>query len=164
MLHFQYFLYWYVSTIYFEKIYFSVIRTHKIFQICHLHFNIAYDFYIVSFCLLFYFILFILFCLFRATLQHTKVPRLGIKSELQLPAYATATATPDPSCVWDLHHSSWQHWILNPLSRARDQTCVLMDTSQVHYHWATMGTPFKFFKWNLPASFFRCSPFVYFVS
>ena len=34
----------------------------------------------------------------------------------------------------DLYHSSQQHWILNPLSEARDPTCVLMDTSQVCYH------------------------------
>ena len=32
-----------------------------------------------------------------------------------------------------LHHSSWQHRILNPLSEARDQTHILMDTNQVHY-------------------------------
>ena len=31
--------------------------------------------------------------------------------------------------------------ILNPLSEARDQTLVLVDISQVHYHWATVGTP-----------------------
>ena len=31
--------------------------------------------------------------------------------------------------------------ILNPLSEARDQTFVLMDTSQIHFHWATTGTP-----------------------
>ena len=37
---------------------------------------------------------------------HMEVPRLGVKSELQLPAYATATAMPDPSCLYDLHHSS----------------------------------------------------------
>ena len=32
-----------------------------------------------------------------------------------------------------LCHSSRQHQILNPLSRARDQTYILMDTSQVYY-------------------------------
>ena len=37
---------------------------------------------------------------------HMEVPRLRVESELQLLAYATAT--PDPSCVCDLHHSSWQ--------------------------------------------------------
>ena len=30
-----------------------------------------------------------------------------------------------------LHHSSRQHQILNPLSKARDRTCILMDPSQV---------------------------------
>ena len=63
--------------------------------------------------------------------QHVEVPRLGVESELQLPACTTATAMPDPSCICDLHRSSWQHRILNPLSRARDRTCILMDTSQV---------------------------------
>ena len=53
--------------------------------------------------------------------RHIEVPRLGVESELQLPAYATATATKDPSRVCDLHHSSWRGWILNPLSKARDQ-------------------------------------------
>ena len=57
------------------------------------------------------------------------VPRPGVKSELQLLAYTTATAMLDPSCVWDLHHSLQQRGILNPLSEARDQTYILMDIS-----------------------------------
>ena len=51
-----------------------------------------------------------------------EVSRLGVESELQLLAYATATAMPDPSSVFDLHHSLQQHQILNPLSEARDRT------------------------------------------
>ena len=47
-----------------------------------------------------------------------EVPRLGIESDLQLPAYTTATATQDLSRVCDLHRCSWQHQILNPLSEA----------------------------------------------
>ena len=35
-------------------------------------------------------------------LQHMEVPRLGVESELQLPAYAIATATQDPSHVCNL--------------------------------------------------------------
>ena len=72
---------------------------------------------------------------------HMEVPRLGVKSELQLLAYAPATAMPDLSPVFNLHRSSQQRRILNPLSEVRDQTRVLLDTSQVCYHWATMGTP-----------------------
>jgi len=43
--------------------------------------------------------------------------------------------------ICNLHHSSWQHWVLNPLSEARDRTCILMDTMQVCYHWAITGNP-----------------------
>ena len=44
-----------------------------------------------------------------------KVPRLRVKLEMHLPVYATATAMPNP----------------NPLSKARDRTLILMDTSWV---------------------------------
>ena len=54
---------------------------------------------------------------------------LGVESELQLPAYTTATATWDPSCICDLGRSLWQRQILNPLSEAR--THILMDINQV---------------------------------
>ena len=57
---------------------------------------------------------------------HMEVPRLGVQSELMLLACATATATPDLSHFFDLHHSSQQCRILDPLSEARDQTCNLM--------------------------------------
>ena len=59
-----------------------------------------------------------------------EVPSLEVKSELQLPAYTTDRTMPDPSHICDLHRSSQQPWILNPLSDARDRTCVLMDASQ----------------------------------
>ena len=51
----------------------------------------------------------------RLLLRHVEVPRLGVKLELQLQAYTTATATPDPSCIYDLRRSLQQRWILNPL-------------------------------------------------
>ena len=63
-----------------------------------------------------------------------EVPRLGVKSEqLLATGIATATATPDPSHVCNLHHCSQQRRIFNPLSEARDQTQVLMDTSRVGF-------------------------------
>ena len=69
-------------------------------------------------------------------------PRLGVKSELQLSAYTTATAMQDPSHIYDLHHSSRQRQILNPLSEARDQTCNLMAPSRIRFYCAMTGTPF----------------------
>ena len=53
---------------------------------------------------------------------HVKVLGLGVELELQLPAYTTATAAQDLTLFCDLHHSSLQRWILNPLSEARDRT------------------------------------------
>ena len=65
-------------------------------------------------------------------LWEMEVPRQGVESELELLAYATER--PALSHVCDLYHISWQFWVLNPLRKARDQTLILMDTSQIHYH------------------------------
>ena len=85
----------------------------------------------IFFCFVFCFLFFLFFFFLWLDLQHMEVPRLGIQSELQPPAYTTATATQDPSHVYDLHHSSRQHQIINPLSKAKDQICILMDVSQI---------------------------------
>ena len=62
-----------------------------------------------------------------------EVPRLGVELELQLPAYTSATATPDLSHIWDLHHAhsnagSLPHW-----ARPGIEPSVLMDTSQIDF-------------------------------
>ena len=74
-----------------------------------------------------------------------EVPRLGVKSELHLLAYTTATATPDLSQVCNLYHNSWQRWILNPLCEARDRTCVLMVPNRIRFRCAMTGTPSTLF-------------------
>ena len=61
-------------------------------------------------------------------LRHMEVPRLGVGLEPQLLAYTTTIATPDLGHVCDLHSSSWQCQIFNPLSKARDGTHILTDT------------------------------------
>ena len=70
-----------------------------------------------------------------------EVPGLGLQLDPQLMAYTTATATPDPSHFCDVHHSSLQCWILNPLSGVRNWTQILVDTSWVRSCWATAGMP-----------------------
>ena len=72
----------------------------------------------------FSFFLFILFCFLGSHPGHMAVSRLGVKSEVQLPAYATAVAMQDVSPICDLHHSSWQHLIVNLLSKAKDRTHI----------------------------------------
>ena len=75
------------------------------------------------------------FCFLELHLWHMEVPRLGAESELYLLAHTTATATAlatqYPSCVYDLQLSNAE--ILKPLSKARDGTRVLKDTSPVPY-------------------------------
>ena len=60
-----------------------------------------------------------------------EVPRLGVGPELQLLVYTRATATPDLSFIFELHHNLQQCQILNPLSKARDRAHILIDTSRV---------------------------------
>ena len=70
------------------------------------------SFTLLLFCfILFYFIYFFVFL--GPHPQHREFPRLGVESVPQLLAYTTAT---DLNCICDLHHSSRQRWILNPLS------------------------------------------------
>ena len=62
-------------------------------------------------------------------------------------------------------HSSWHRWILNPLSKARDWTCILTVPSRIHFCWATTGTPgfhipFIFY-FLVFLSFYRAVPTAY---
>ena len=91
-----------------------------------------------------------------------EVPRVGVELELQLPAYATAIATPDLSWVCGQHHSH-----CNTRSEPRLQPMSQLTTTRdpspaewgqglnLHPHkdnvrsltcWATMGTPITFKK------------------
>ena len=69
--------------------------------------------------------------------------RIGVTAA----TYTTATAMQDPGRIWDLHHSSWRHQILSPLSKARDRTCNLVVPSQICFCCATMGTPVSYFSY-----------------
>ena len=81
---------------------------------------------------------FFFFCFLGPHLWHMEVPRLEGESELQLLVYAT--------------HS-------NLGSKLRLQRTLLLDTSQVRYCWAMMGTPAKAFlrNWIFQIFFFNQS-------
>ena len=66
------------------------------------------------------FIYLFIFAYSAPDLHHMEVPSPGTESKPQLLTYATVTATWDLSHICDLHLSSWQRQILNPLSEARD--------------------------------------------
>ena len=75
----------------------------------------------------FFFFFFFFFLLFRATF----VAYGGSQARGQIRAAAVSPHhKQDPSQVCDLHHPSQQCWMPNPLSKARDQTHISMDTSR----------------------------------
>ena len=93
------------------------------------------------------------FCFLRAApVAHGESQARGqIGAEAK--AHTTATATPDPSHICDLHCSSWQCQIPNLLSKARDRTHILMDPDQVckalsHDRNSYVGFLNKCFMWS----------------
>ena len=89
--------------------------------------------FIVNMCHFFgrvnFFFFFFFFCIFWGA------PKAygGSQARCQIRAVAAS--------LCHLNHSSPQCQILNPLSEARVRTCILMDTSQILFHWAKTGTP-----------------------
>ena len=81
-------------------------------------------------------------CLFRAA--STAYGNSQARSQIRA-VPTIATASPDPSHVCNLHHSSRQHQIFNTLIEARDGTRGLMDSNWICYHWVMMGTPSSWF-------------------
>ena len=69
---------------------------------------------------------FFFFLLFRATPMAYRSSQSSSCKSIPQPQQQK-----DPSHTCKLHYSSWQCWILNPLSEARDQTHILTDTNQV---------------------------------
>ena len=110
---------------------------------------------------IFYFLFIYCFCFLGLHLGHKKeVPRLEVQS---VTAASIPTAMPDPSRVCNLHHSSPQHRSPDPLREARDQACILKDTSQIRLHCAAMGTLVLFILDNKNAknhSYFFHNPFL----
>ena len=66
------------------------------------------------------------FCFLGLHSRQMEVPRLEVKSELQPLAYIIPTALIWAMSVTYTTAHSWQHWILNPLNKAMDPTCILM--------------------------------------
>ena len=91
--------------------------------------------------MVFSFFLVFFFCFLGLHPWHMEVSRLGVESELELPDYATATASQDLSCVCDLHHNSQQSQIPYPLREVRYRTHILLGTSQICIRCTAKGTP-----------------------
>ena len=74
---------------------------------------------------MFFLIIFFFFFVFLGPHpRHMEIPRLVVESKLKLLAYTTAAVMPDQRCICKCQ-------ILNPWKKARFQTCILVDTSQI---------------------------------
>ena len=91
-------------------------------------------------CKLVLLVCFVLFCFvfLGSHPQHMEFLRLGVELDLQLLAYTTAIATPDPSCIYDLHHSSryLAHHAVSRIETTSSQILVRLITaeSQLELH------------------------------
>ena len=85
---------------------------------------------------------------FRAALWHMEVPRLGVKLELRLLAYTTATATPDLSCSYDLHHKAH--------GNAGSLACWMRPGIEPASLWILFISAEP--QWELPCAFFSSYP------
>ena len=82
-----------------------------------------------------------LFLLFRATpAAYGGGSQARGRTGATAPGLGQSHRKPDLSRVCNLHYSSRQCWIHNPLSEATDQTCNLMIPSRIRFCCATMGT------------------------
>ena len=75
---------------------------------------------------------------------HMEVPRLGVKSELQLLAYATVTATQESSCICDYTTAQGNARSLTHPARPGIEPTSLWILVGFINHWAMMGTPWFF--------------------
>ena len=79
-------------------------------------------------------------------------PGLGVKSEPQLLAYTIAKATPDQSCICNLHCNSRQCQILNQLGKAKDGIYILTDIMLGPYPTETQWEVLKQLLWKSESS------------
>ena len=83
---------------------------------------------------LFHFVLvFVLFCLFRVSPMAYEISQAQGQIRASAAGLHHSHSMQDLSCICDPHHSLWQHQIPNPLSEARYQTHILIDTHQICY-------------------------------
>ena len=116
----------FLETFYFCK---STLCIHYIFHFYGFHIHI----WTINFHLSLPFVNFFLFFLSTAapTIYRSSQAKGQVGTRAAVAAYVTATATLDMNHICNLCSSFGQCWILYPWGKARDQTGILTETSQV---------------------------------
>ena len=126
----------------------KIASTNRLIHIILMHRNFNLEKYLESALVhLFFFFSFLFFSsssfffffLFRAKVYGSSQARGGIGAAAVGLHHSHSNAGSNP-CLWPTPQFTAM-LDLNPVSEVRDQTCILMDISQVCYHWATMGSP-----------------------
>ena len=78
--------------------------------------------------------------------QHMEVPRLGVKLELQLPAYSTSTATWNLSLIWAYTTADSNARFLTLWAKPGIEPASSWILFSFITHWAIMGTPWWIFQ------------------
>ena len=77
--------------------------------------------------------------------QHMELSRLGVESELQLLTYATATATPDLSCIFNLQARSLTHRVGPEMEPEYSWTLVRFITTKPQWELLKLKIDWIFF-------------------
>ena len=112
----------------------------------------------ISYCQISVIFFFFFFCFLGPYPQHVEVPRLGVESDLQLPA-SHATATQDSSCDCDLHCSAWQrsilnHWVRPGISPLPSWLLVGFVTTEPQWELLFFNINKKYKNYEIPFIFF----------
>jgi len=116
-----------------------------------------------------YLFIHLFFCLFRATPtapggSQARAQIRVVAASLHHSHSNTGTELYQQATDWEsVSHSWWQRQILNSLSKARDQTCVLMYASQIRFRWTTRGSPKCFLKFCFNLDFLAIFLYVIFL-
>ena len=143
-----------------------ILYTFFAFHVCTLIFHFKTILFLnLHLFYLFIYLLIYLFCFLEPHVQHMEVPRLEVRSKLQLPAHSTVRATQDLSwtVAYNTDHDNARystHW-----ARPGIRFHILMDTSWIGYRWTTTGSTFLFYFFIITSTIFSVftSLFFYFL-
>ena len=85
--------------------------------------------------------LFLLFCFLATPVAYGSSQARGQIRAVAAGLYHSHSNTESKPCLWPIPQLPATQ-ILNQLSKARGQTLILIVTSQIHFRWAPMGTPY----------------------